>query len=205
MEIVDEACEHDRDQETHYHNNRHAKKGSISLIMGPMFSGKSTEGQRLVRRATFASQKCLVVAYEQDKRYTDKPAVVTHDGRALDAVRVLQLSDVSHKQIADNDFIFIDEGQFYPDLADMCDNWANLGKTIVVSALDGDFRRKAFPSVSELIPLCETTTKLTAICVNCKDDASFTHRKGTDTAIKIIGGADMYVPLCRICYNKEKI
>lgn len=81
---------------------------------------------------------------------------------------------------------------------------ANLGKTIIVACLDGTFQRKPFGHVLQLIPLAEEVHKLSAVCVGCNGDASFTKRLGSETEVEIIGGRDMYISVCRECYNKDE-
>ena len=94
----------------------------------------------------------------------------------------------------------IDEGQFFPDLADMCDRWASQGKSVIVAALDGTFQREPFPVIMALIPRAEEVIKLTAICVGCGADAAFSRRLSDETDVEVIGGADKYVAMCRACY-----
>jgi hypothetical protein len=98
------------------------------------------------------------------------------------------------------DCIGIDEGQFFPDIVPFCEKMANIGKTVIVAALDGTFQRKPFGSVLDLIPLAESVTKLSAVCMLCYNDASFTERLGDELAVEVIGGSDKYLAVCRQCY-----
>mmetsp|Transcript_24835 Transcript_24835/g.53824 ORF Transcript_24835/g.53824 Transcript_24835/m.53824 type:complete len:134 (+) Transcript_24835:3-404(+) len=102
------------------------------------------------------------------------------------------------------DVIGIDEGQFFPDIVPFCDMLASEGKIVVVAALDGTFQRKPFGTVLELIPLAESVCKLTAVCKGCFSDAAFTKRLGAETAVEVIGGSEMYLPVCRQCYEKQQ-
>ena len=97
--------------------------------------------------------------------------------------------------------IGVDEGQFFPDVVKFCEDVAELGKTVIVSALDGDFRRKPFGSILELIPLAEYVVKLSAVCMICTADAAFSKRIVEGDEVEKIGGSDMYVAVCRKCYN----
>eukprot|EP00033_Pygsuia_biforma_P003908 GCRY01004281.1.p1 GENE.GCRY01004281.1~~GCRY01004281.1.p1 ORF type:complete len:239 (+),score=27.87 GCRY01004281.1:54-719(+) len=173
--------------------------GSIDLILGPMFSGKSTELIRRIRRFTIANRKCVIVKYAKDSRYS-KENMATHDLITHKAVSASNLFDVKHICV-DYDVIGVDEGQFYPDCVKFCEEMANLGKTVVVAALDGTFQRKGFGNFLELIPLAENITKLKSICQICYADAAFSKRTVASTAVEVIGGAESYIACCRKCFN----
>jgi thymidine kinase len=179
-----------------------------------MFSGKSTELARRIRRHKAANRQCLVVKYANDTRYDHLPpsspsagavtlrgCVVTHDRQALTAFPARALAEVDNVVHA-YDVIGIDEGQFFGDVAEFCEKWAALGKTVVVAALDADFRRRPFGDILALVPLAEAVDKLTAVCAHCRrDDAAFTKRVGTaDEAVELIAGADVYAASCRACH-----
>lgn len=172
---------------------------SLEVILGPMFSGKTTEMFRRLKRFTIAGQRCVVIKYNRDQRYSDDNAA-THEGAMLKAVPAHCLADVI-ETIKEFDVIGIDEGQFYSDLIEMVRDIVNLGKVVVVSALDGDFRRLPFGRVLELIPMSEKVTKLTSVCTYCRNDASFTRRLTKDTELEVIGGSEMYVACCRKCWD----
>lgn len=184
---------------------------SIELIIGPMFSGKTTELLRRLNRHKLANKRVLIVKYSQDNRYS-KTEVCTHDNikndKSYDIINTTDLNDVAdYLQIEmENsrpiDVIGIDEGQFYEDINIFCDLWANYhNKKIIISALNGDYKRQMFDNLVYLLPICEEITKLTSIC-RCGNDASFTHRKINNTKQEIIGGKDIYEPLCRKCFFK---
>eukprot|EP00742_Colponemidia_sp_Colp-10_P009141 GILJ01009943.1.p1 GENE.GILJ01009943.1~~GILJ01009943.1.p1 ORF type:complete len:253 (+),score=26.85 GILJ01009943.1:28-759(+) len=177
--------------------------GHIEVVFGPMFSGKSTELLRRIRRHTIANRKCLVIKYSMDNRYSED-CMSTHDRQMIHAQPCKVLREVND-MFDDYDIIGIDEGQFFPDLVEMCEKFANRGKTVIVAALDGTFQRKAFGSVLELIPLAEKVTKLTAVCSHCFKDASFTKRLGNETAVEVIGGAEKYLPVCRACFYDRPV
>lgn len=173
-------------------------KGQIQLIMGPMFSGKTTELLRRIRRYTVAKRRCLVIKYEGDKRYSVDEAA-THDNHTHAAISVRELKHVT--DLSDVDVVGVDEGQFYPDLVEFCELWANAGKIVVIAALDGTFQRKPFGQVLDLIPLAESVSKLNAVCMVCQHSASFTARLGKETQVEIIGGTDRYISACRSCHR----
>src|SRR5690348_9043635 len=87
----------------------------------------------------------------------------------------------------------------FPDLVEFCEKMADMGKTVIVAALDGTFQRKPFGNVLNLVPLAESVCKLNAVCMLCQKDAAFTKRTVQDTALEVIGGADKYVAVCRAC------
>mmetsp|Transcript_38459 Transcript_38459/g.44074 ORF Transcript_38459/g.44074 Transcript_38459/m.44074 type:complete len:146 (+) Transcript_38459:15-452(+) len=140
------------------------RDGMIDLVLGPMFAGKSTELLRRIKRFKVASRKCLVIKYAFDTRYSEK-CVSTHDKQMIEAVSCKNLTEIEDKAI-DFDVIGIDEGQFFPEIVEFCESMANLGKIIIIAALDGTFERKPFGRILELIPLAESVTKLDAVCVD---------------------------------------
>jgi thymidine kinase len=176
-------------------------EGRIELIIGPMFAGKTTELMRRVKREIHARRLCFVIKYAKDVRY-HKDHVASHDKVTLRAKAcVSHLADVGDEWKY-HEVIAVDEGQFFPDLLDFCRTASDAGKTVIVSALDGDFLRKPFGSVCQLVPLCEVVTKLTAVCMMCHTkEASFTRRTIVSDEHVLIGGADMYIATCRECYN----
>ncbi len=175
-----------------------------------MFSGKTTELLKRVRRKVAASKKCLFVKYNGDTRYGQEPVLSTHDKVHMAAKSVATLSEVENAAWH-YDVIAIDEGQFFPgesitisklhrsgvwlhqklkqcwlvDLVERTEQWANDGKHVLVSALDATFQRKPFMNVLELIPLAENVIKLTAVCSDCHQSASFTKRLSAETDIQV--------------------
>ncbi|XP_003972121.1 thymidine kinase, cytosolic [Takifugu rubripes] len=174
-------------------------RGQIQVIFGPMFSGKSTELMRRVRRFQLAQYKCLVIKYAKDTRYSDS-GMATHDKNTMEAVPANRLGDV-HSQALQVCVIGVDEGQFFPDIVEFCEEMANLGKTIIVAALDGTFQRKPFGSILNLVPLAESVVKLNAVCMQCFKEAAYTKRIGAEKEVEVIGGADKYQAVCRKCYG----
>ncbi|KAI1886461.1 hypothetical protein AGOR_G00195990 [Albula goreensis] len=187
-------------------NSPRKTRGQIQVIFGPMFSGKSTELMRRVRRFQIAQYQCLVIKYAKDIRYSDK-GMATHDKYTMAAVPATRLSDVFSLAV-DAAVIGIDEGQFFPDTVEFCEDMANRGKTVIVAALDGTFQRKPFGNILSLVPLAESVVKLNAVCMQCYKEAAYTKRLGDETEVEVIGGADKYHAACRACYgglmnNKE--
>ena len=174
--------------------------GSISLIMGPMFSGKTTELQRRLRRFEVARKKSLCIKYQADTRYSEEK-MSTHDKTEMSALPVSKLADVPASALVGIDVIGIDEGSFYPDIVSFCEQQANAGRDVIVASLDGDFQRNAFGDILGLVPIAEEVTKLTAVCTGCAQPAAFSRRLSAETAVEVIGGADKYIATCRRCYH----
>ncbi|XP_002733254.1 thymidine kinase, cytosolic-like [Saccoglossus kowalevskii] len=175
-----------------------SKKGQIQVIFGPMFSGKTTELIRRIKRFQIANHSCLIVKYANDDRY-DKNGIATHDREVKAAVSATELCPL-RKTAMKYDVIGIDEGQFFPDCVEFSEEMASKGKKVIVAALDGTFQRKGFGNILNLVPLAESVIKLNAVCMHCYSEASYTKRLGVETAVEIIGGTDKYMAVCRACY-----
>ncbi|NXN97363.1 KITH protein, partial [Rhinopomastus cyanomelas] len=177
-------------------------RGQIQVIFGPMFSGKSTELMRRVRRFQLAQYRCLLVKYANDTRY-GTAGVSTHDRSTMEALPARTLKEVSQEALG-SAVIGIDEGQFFPDIVEFCEGMANAGKTVIVAALDGTFQRKGFGNILNLVPLAESVVKLNAVCMECYREASYTKRLGDEREVEVIGGADKYHSVCRACYFRTR-
>lgn len=181
--------------------------GYLKVIIGSMFSGKTTELFKEHRRYSSVGFNCLLINHNSDKRYTDKEETSTHDGYLVNSINVGdKLFDFFKKEsyLSRYDVIFINEGQFFEDLYKFVHYIVNIkNKRVYVCGLDGDFERKKFGSILDIIPLSDDVIKIKAICTECmNNDAIFTHRISKDnTTQTVIGGAESYKPLCRNCYN----
>lgn len=174
--------------------------GKIQLILGPMFSGKTTELIRRLCVQRAADRRCIVLKPDRDSRYS-KAHITTHDRVKLEALSVARLFDAEY-EARDVSVIGIDEAQFFPDVVPFCEKMANAGKLVIVAALDGTFERKPFGRVLELVPLAEDVAKLAAVCAMCHESASFSGRTQPDiTSVEFIGGSEAYQALCRSCYR----
>lgn len=178
-------------------------RGQIQVIFGPMFSGKTTELLRRIKRYQVANHSCMVIKYEKDNRY-DVDGVATHDRQTLRASACSVLDHIKSKAM-DYSVLGIDEGQFFPDVVEFSEEMASLGKTVIIAALDGTFQRQAFGRVLDLVPLAESVVKLNAVCMHCFKDAAFTKRLGEEKKVEVIGGADKYMAVCRDCYNFSSV
>lgn len=141
-----------------------------------------------------------MVKYAKDDRYSEDCAA-THDQQTWEALPCVDLKSL--KEAYHYEVIGIDEGQFFADLVEFCEEMANAGKIVIVAALDGTFQRKPFGRVIELIPMAESVVKLTAVCMMCHGSASFTRRLGSETQVELIGGADKYISVCRKCFVRS--
>jgi thymidine kinase len=178
--------------------------GEVQLIVGPMFSGKSSELMRRLRRYRHSRQRSLLVKHSKNARYTaNKCTLATHDKLTMVAHECANLSEIPEDLLRDVDVIGIDEGQFFPDIASFCDEAANSGKIVIVAALDGTFERKAYKHISDMVPMAEKIDKLCAVCAVCGSDAAFTRRLGPAKVVELVGGSELYLPVCRGCHHHE--
>lgn len=178
------------------------QRGRIELIMGTMFAGKSTELLRRIRKHEITGKKVLRVKFSADNRYGEKFMITTHGGQSREAIPVTKLEELGDVW-KEFDVIGIDEGQFFADIVSFAEMAANSRKIVLISSLQGTFVRGAWSNINELIPLCEKVKKLSAICKLCKQNAHFTFRTADKNCKNMIGGADMYMPLCRECHARE--
>ncbi|URD75395.1 thymidine kinase [Musa troglodytarum] len=178
--------------------------GEIHVILGPMFAGKTTALIRRMQDEVDCGRSVAMVKSDRDTRY-GLDSVVTHDGVKMPCFALSELSSFQDKlgtEAYDKlNVIGIDEAQFFEDLYDFCCNAADHdGKIVVVAGLDGDYLRRSFGSVLDVVPLADSVTKLTARCEICGRRAFFTLRKANETQTELIGGADVYMPVCRQHY-----
>lgn len=178
-------------------------KGCINLILGGMYSMKSTELILRYYRYTYGGKKCLVVKYRGDKRYSeDDTKIVTHSGISLDALPVKFLYEVDDL-VPKFDVVCIDEIQFYKDAPYFCDKWANEGKIVEACGLNGKFDRSTFDVISKLIALATDITFKKAVCKQTGNDAIYSQRTVESDEEILIGGADKYRAADRITYFED--
>ena len=176
--------------------------GKLELIMGNMFSGKTSELIRRINREKSINKRILVINYIHDNRYATD-SVATHDNLKVNCLKLSKLSDITQKHVEQYDSFFIDEGQFFKDLYDRVLLLVDIyHKHVVVSGLDGDIYRNPFGEMTKLIPLCDTVDKLTAYCSVCSNGtpAPFTKKKINCDQLIDIGSTDKYIPVCRTHY-----
>jgi thymidine kinase len=177
------------------------RRGTIELITGSMFSGKTEELIRRLRRSQFAGLKIEIFKPAIDKRYSET-RVVSHDEKSINSTPVENASSILLLS-ADCDVIGIDEAQFFDNsIVDVCNTLADSGKRIVVAGLDMDYTGKPFGPMPALLSIAEFVTKVHAICTRCGNLAQYSFRKSLEEQQVLLGEKDIYEPLCRHCYNK---
>lgn len=182
------------------------KTGYIKIVLGCMFSGKTTELIREYREWASINKKPLCINFIDDNRYGNiYNNMYNHNELSVECLKVSKLQDINIDFINNSEIILINEGQFFSDLVKYVLLWCEkYNKTIIVSGLDGDYKRCAFGEILELIPFANEVIKLNAFCANCRDGtkAFFTHRKSNETE-QIVIGANNYEALCRKCYLEK--
>lgn len=180
--------------------NKIHKKGWIEVVCGSMFSGKTEELIRRLKRAEFAKQKVEIFKPAIDIRYDDEN-VVSHVGTSIRSTPVPSSGNIL-LLANDIDVVGIDEAQFFDDeLPEVCEKLANSGIRVIIAGLDMDFTGKPFGPIPALLSKAEFVTKVHAICMRCGDLAQYSHRKTQDEALVLLGEIDEYEPLCRKCFN----
>jgi thymidine kinase len=168
---------------------------SVELIIGPMFAGKTTGLINRVAHAELANQRCLVLKYSRDVRYS-RSNMATHNPRFRAAVLCDHLLP-NLPRAPKCDVVAIDGAQFFPDRVEFCAALVMRRKRVLVAGLDGTFQRQPFGRVADLIPLCASVDKPTAVCRETGEAAAFSHRKTSATEVELIGGNDRYAASCR--------
>lgn len=177
------------------------QNGWIEVICGSMFSGKTEELIRRLKRVEFAQQKLLLFKPAIDNRYHEEQ-VVSHKGSSLEAIPV-KSSDEILKHWKKERIVAIDEAQFFDEgLVAICTDLARLGVRVIIAGLDMDYLGKPFGPMPSLLCTAEYVTKVHAICVSCGNLAQYSHRISKDEGQVLVGAVETYEPLCRSCYNK---
>lgn len=182
---------------------RTPRAGWIEVICGSMFSGKTEELIRRLKRAKFAKQKVEIFKPSIDVRYDDEK-VVSHDSREIMSTPVPASSNIL-LLASEVDVVGIDEAQFFDsELPNVCSQLANSGIRVIIAGLDMDFRGQPFGPMPQLLAMAEYITKVHAICLGCGNLAQYSHRTVSGDKQVMLGETESYQPLCRTCFNKEK-
>ena len=185
--------------ESHAHFTHH--HGSIEVICGSMFSGKTEELIRRLKRAKFAKQRVEIFKPCIDTRYSEQD-VVSHDHTSIASTPVDSSASIL-LMTGDVDVIGIDEAQFFDEgLVEVCRTLANQGLRVIIAGLDMDFRGVPFGPMPALMAIADDVTKVHAICVRCGLPAYISHRLVAGENQVLLGETDKYEPICRDCYNK---
>ena len=176
------------------------RRGSIEVITGSMFSGKTEELIRRLRRAQFAGLNVEIFKPSLDKRYS-VTRVVSHDEKSIVSTPVDNPSAIL-LLTGGVDVVGIDEAQFFDNsIVDVCNQLADNGIRILIAGLDMDFMGKPFGPMPALLAIAEYVTKVHAICMRCGNLANYSFRKSEEPQVVLLGEKNIYEPLCRNCYN----
>jgi thymidine kinase len=198
-----------------------SQSGYLELIIGPMFSGKTSRIVEIYNQCKFCNISVAVINHSIDTRY-DEEQLSTHDQIKIPCIKTEKLFDIWTEhisledsieknprikdkfKIATSSVVLINEGQFFPDLFEFVNKLLVEGKKVYVCGLDGDFERKKFGSILDLIPLCDKINKLSSLCSLCRDGTPgiFSMRLSQETHQTVVG-SENYIPVCRKCYEKK--
>lgn len=179
-----------------------ARRGWIEVICGSMFSGKTEELIRRLKRAKIANLGVKIFKPSIDIRFHEEN-IVSHDENAIHSTPI-QLSSQIPSLIEQVDVVGIDEAQFFDDaLPEVCDQLALQGIRVIVAGLDMDYTGKPFGQIPNLLAKADYITKLHAICVKCGNIANYSYRKSLHSEQVVIGEKELYEPRCRICFQLE--
>jgi thymidine kinase len=182
--------------------NKEEKRGWIEVICGSMFSGKTEELIRRLRRAQIARQKVEIFKPSVDVRFSDLE-VISHDDNSIHSTPVTTAANIL-LLATDVEVVGVDEAQFFDlGLIEVCNALASNGTRVIVAGLDMDYKGRPFGPVPGLLATAEYVTKVHAICVKCGNLAQYTHRTTTSDKLILLGEKDLYEPLCRKCFNRE--
>lgn len=180
------------------------KTGWIEVVCGSMFSGKTEELIRRVKRAKIAKQQVKIFKPKVDVRYHEKN-VVSHDSSEVDSYPVQSAKEILGQIFPEDEIIAIDEAQFFDsDLPQVCREIANLGKRVIIAGLDMDFKGEPFGPMPQLMAIAEYVTKVKAICVDCGNLAHHSYRLAEGESVVLLGEKKEYIPLCRSCFNQRE-
>lgn len=182
--------------------------GYLELIMGPMYSGKTSRLIEIYKKCKFSNIDVYVINHNSDIRYDEK-LLASHDQEKIPCVQTDSLSKFTNQILSNENrkkstVILVNEGQFFTDLKENILYWVEqLNLRVYVAGLDSDFKRDKFGQINDLIPYCDKVEKLTSLCSNCKNGtkAIFSHRLSSEKSQVVVGSSN-YIPLCRKCFIK---
>ena len=185
-------------------SENHRKSGCIEVVCGSMFSGKTEELIRRLRRAQFARQEIAIFKPVIDKRYSDVE-VVSHDAHKLTSTPVASPAELLERVGPEIQVVGVDEAQFFDEsLVEVCQTLANRGVRVIVAGLDTDYLGQPFGPMPRLMAVAEDVQKVHAICVRCGALANHSHRLSKSQDLVLLGEKDVYEPLCRDCFNAAR-
>jgi thymidine kinase len=197
-------------------NNKQTCGPYLELIIGPMFSGKTSRLVDIYKQCKFCNIPVVVINHSTDNRYDDE-LLSTHDHIKIPCIKTDNLGYIWKEEPETNgifkilrdreesyfaDVILINEGQFFDDLYEVVNSMLTHGKKVYVAGLDGDFQRQKFGQILDLIPLCDNVVKLKSLCGKCKNGTlGIFSKRLTNESEQTVIGFDNYMPVCRNCYN----
>jgi thymidine kinase len=185
------------------------KKGYLELILGPMFSGKTSTLKKIYDQCMYCNIPVMVINYSGDKRYSSEDLMSTHDKIMIPCIMANSLIEIMEnhsEKVSNAEVILINEGQFFSDIHDVIPLVEELNKRVYICGLDGDFKKNKIGSLFDLIPFCDNICKLKSLCSECRDGTPglFSYRI-TNEVDQVVIGVDNYKPLCRVCYRRLTI
>ena len=184
-------------------SENHRKTGCIEVVCGSMFSGKTEELIRRLRRAQFANQKIAIFKPTVDNRYSEVE-VVSHDFHKISSTPIHDPAEML-KVGPEIQVVGVDEAQFFDEsLVDVCQQLADRGIRVIVAGLDTDYLGLPFGPMPRLMAVAEDVQKVHAICVRCGALANHSHRLSKSEDLVLLGEKNVYEPLCRDCYNAAR-
>lgn len=179
--------------------------GYLELIIGPMFSGKTSKILEIYKQCIFCNIPVYIINHSFDKRYHET-LLSSHDKIMAPCLQTTKIFDIwnSNESLKNAHVILINEGQFFDDLYESVLDMLKNNKKIYICGLDGDFERKKFGQIIDLIPYCDKVTKLNSLCSQCKNGTyGIFSMRLTNEKQQTLVGSDNYIPVCRNCYNKN--
>ena len=190
-------------------SDKSKKKGYLELILGPMFSGKTSTLKKIYDQCMYCSIPVMVINYSGDKRYSSGDVMSTHDKIMIPCIMantITEILDDHSEKVSNAEVILINEGQFFSDIQRVIPLVEDLHKRVYICGLDGDFQKNKIGSLFDLIPYCDNICKLKSLCSECRDGTPglFSYRI-TNEVDQVVIGVDNYKPLCRVCYRRLTI
>ena len=182
------------------------KKGYLELILGPMFSGKTSTLKKIYDQCMYCNIPVMVINYSADKRYSNDDVMSTHDKIMIPCIMantIAEILDNYGEKLSSTEVILINEGQFFSDIEYVISLVEDMHKRVYICGLDGDFQKHKIGSLFELIPYCDNICKLKSLCSECRDGTPglFSYRI-TNEVSQVVIGVENYKPLCRVCYKR---
>jgi len=181
-------------------------EGYLELILGPMFSGKTSTLKKIYDQCMYCNIPVMVINYEADNRYCDASFMSTHDKVMIPCVKgvsILEILEQNKQKVSESEVILINEGQFFKDIDTVIHLVEDLHKRVYICGLDGDFKKNKIGSLLDLIPHCDNVYKLKSLCSECRNGKSglFSYRI-TDETDQVVIGVENYKPVCRVCFER---